>query len=172
MSRGSTGGDVLLQPGDCYFGGAHTRVRTLLGSCVAIAMWHPQKRIGGLSHCLLPQRDTRVCVAPDGRFVDESLLWLIREAVRADTNPADYRIKVFGGGDMFASLRGQGRARIGRMNSTMAVGVICGLGLTIAARDVGGCGHRSLIFSIATGHVWVRKGSSQTPVQGGQGVAA
>ena len=46
-------------------------------------MWHPERRIGGLSHCLLPQRETRGCVAPDGRFVDEALLWLIREELAA-----------------------------------------------------------------------------------------
>ncbi len=48
--------EVFLQPGELYFGDGRTRVRTLLGSCVAIAVWHPRLRIGGLCHYMLPSR--------------------------------------------------------------------------------------------------------------------
>ncbi|WP_416638624.1 hypothetical protein [Pseudomonas sp. OHS18] len=33
--------EVYLQPGGYHFGGPYTRVRTLLGSCVSIVLWHP-----------------------------------------------------------------------------------------------------------------------------------
>ena len=39
---------VLLGAGDFYFGSGHTRVSTLLGSCVSITLWHPRRRIGGM----------------------------------------------------------------------------------------------------------------------------
>ncbi|MBL8511280.1 MAG: chemotaxis protein CheD, partial [Betaproteobacteria bacterium] len=48
--------DIFLQPGEFYFGDADTRIRTLLGSCVSITMWHPTRRIGGMCHYMLPTR--------------------------------------------------------------------------------------------------------------------
>lgn len=45
---------VTLQPGEFHFGGANTRIQTLLGSCVAITLWHPIRRIGGMCHYMLP----------------------------------------------------------------------------------------------------------------------
>ena len=48
--------EIFLQPGEFYFGEGKTRIRTLLGSCVAITLWHPRLHIGGMSHYMLPSR--------------------------------------------------------------------------------------------------------------------
>jgi chemotaxis receptor (MCP) glutamine deamidase CheD len=48
--------DILLHAGDFHFGSGKIRIRTLLGTCVAIAIWHPTRRIGGMCHFLLPTR--------------------------------------------------------------------------------------------------------------------
>ena len=50
MTHGRNIVDVFLQPGDIHFGGADTRIRTVLGTCVAISLWHPVRQIGGMSH--------------------------------------------------------------------------------------------------------------------------
>src|SRR5262245_20243998 len=51
--------EIFLQAGEFYFGGEKTRIRTLLGSCVAITVWHPKLRIGGMSHYMLPRSEER-----------------------------------------------------------------------------------------------------------------
>ena len=43
-------GDVVLGPGDLYFGRGEHQVRTLLGSCVGITLWHPRAYLGGMCH--------------------------------------------------------------------------------------------------------------------------
>lgn len=48
--------EVFLGPGDLYFGDQFTRIRTLLGSCVAITLWHPRALIGGMCHYMMPTR--------------------------------------------------------------------------------------------------------------------
>ena len=48
--------EVFLNPGDFHFAGGHTRIRTLLGSCVSIALWHPERKLGGMCHFILPER--------------------------------------------------------------------------------------------------------------------
>ncbi len=150
--------DVLLQPGESYFGAAGTRIRTLLGSCVAITMWNPERRIGGMTHCLLHGREVHRIGEPDCRFVDESTLWLLREAARMETDPADYQFKLFGGGDMYHRLGLGNRNHVGRRNTSAAELILETLGLPITAHDVGGSVYRVLVFDIATGVVWVRHG--------------
>lgn len=40
--------ETVLAPGDVVFETRPVRLRTLLGSCVAITFWHPHRRIGGM----------------------------------------------------------------------------------------------------------------------------
>lgn len=77
--------DIFLQPGEFYFGDRETRLRTILGSCVAITLWHPRLRIGGMCHYLLPMRRGHHDEAElDGRYADDSLtLRLIKVALSA-----------------------------------------------------------------------------------------
>jgi hypothetical protein len=55
----------------------HT-LRTLLGSCVAITLWHPTRRIGGMCHFLLPERKRRTNEPPDGRYGDEAVAEMVK----------------------------------------------------------------------------------------------
>lgn len=151
--------DVYLQPGEIHFGGANTRIRTVLGSCVALSVWHPIKRLGGLSHCLLPSSGRPgATVDFDGHYVDEAVPWLMREMAHRGTRPEDYEIKLFGGGNMFRRTGAANYVDIGRKNVEMADLLLESLGLSIHVRDVGGQVSRSLIFEVATGDVWVRRG--------------
>lgn len=49
--------EIFLQPKDFYFGDENARLRTLLGSCVSITMWHPTKLIGDMCplHAAFPE---------------------------------------------------------------------------------------------------------------------
>jgi chemotaxis protein CheD len=151
--------DVFLHPGDLYFGDAETRMRTILGSCVTITMWHPQRRIGGMSHCLLPGSGRRAAVHElDGKYVDEALDWLLHEARRHKTRPKEYQFKLFGGSDMFAKASKSQAETIGRQNAVRAISIFEKLKLDILTHDIGGTVSRSLIFEVATGDVWIRHG--------------
>jgi chemotaxis protein CheD len=155
--------DVFLQPGEYYFGDQETRIRTLLGSCVAITMWHPERRIGGMCHCLLPERaGPAQADGLDGRYVDEAIAWLLCEAVRDDSNPADYHVKLFGGGNMFGKLGVTSNVQIGNKNAITAQRILAGIGLSAKATDLGGQVHRSLIFEVGTGDVWVKRGTNES----------
>ena len=93
--------EIFLQPGDYYFGDRNTRIRTLLGSCVSITMWHPQRLIGGMCHFMLPTRDSGKKDTLDGRYADEAMEMFLRDIAAAGTRPAEYEVKLFGGGNMF-----------------------------------------------------------------------
>jgi chemotaxis protein CheD len=99
--------EVVLGPGDLHFGDRNTRIRTLLGSCVAVTLWHPGAHIGGMCHCMMPTRRGRVPHGElSGRYADEAMELLMDELRDANTSPRDYQVKMFGGGNQFAGASG------------------------------------------------------------------
>lgn len=154
MSRGQI--EIFLQPGEFYFGDRHTRIRTLLGSCVALTLWHPRLAIGGMCHFLLPGRIRDSSQEVDGRYADEAVQWLIDAACAHGTRPQEYEIKLFGGGNMFPGRHRAGGMDVGARNIEAAQGLLALHGLTPRAASVGENGYRNVFFDVATGHVWVR----------------
>jgi chemotaxis protein CheD len=162
MSRSVAQDDILeifLQPGEFYFGEGRTRIRTLLGSCVAVTLWHPTRNIGGMCHYMLPTRPTNgTDGALDGRYADEAMQLFIRELRAAKTRPGEYQVKLFGGGNMFAGAKGAKRhINISERNVEVGREMIPKLGLKLAAEDLGGKGHRNVLLELWSGDVWVKR---------------
>lgn len=155
MTKFDPGIDIFLQPGDYWFGGADTRIRTLLGSCVAITLWNAKKKLGAMCHIMLPHRgapnDQGVL---DGRYADEAVALMLKDIKRAGCSPADFEAKLFGGGSMISS------PPIGMMlperNVQAAKRLIQQTGWSLQAEHTGGRGSRQVRFNIATGEVWMR----------------
>lgn len=148
--------EIFLQPGEVYFGERDTRIRTLLGSCVAVTMWHPDRLVGGMCHYMLPQHPAGKRGAPDGRYADEALELMLREIRRADTGPGEYQVKLFGGGHMFSARQKVSADHVGAKNVEMARILMKRHGFTSCAEHLGGAGHRNIFFDVWNGHVWVR----------------
>jgi chemotaxis protein CheD len=153
MNKPIAGTEVLLQPGEFYFGGAATRIRTLLGSCVAITMWHPARKIGGMCHYMLPSRQ-KPGSQLDGKYADEALPLFLLEAALHHTRPEEYQVKLFGGGTMFPGH--SEKTNIAQSNVHAARRLVTQHRLQLSAEDLGRNGHRNVIFDISSGNVWVR----------------
>jgi chemotaxis protein CheD len=148
--------DIYLQPGEFYFGDVNTRLKTLLGSCVAITMWHPGERIGGMCHYLLPTRDKVHSEALDGRYADEALGLFLIEIARSGLPPQEYEVKIFGGGNMFPDVPSHRKLEVGARNAAHGLRVLNGLGFKIKSNHLKGTGHRNVVFEVWSGDVWVR----------------
>lgn len=149
--------EVFLQPGELCFGDRRTRIRTLLGSCVALVFWHPQRLIGGMCHYLLPSRRFGRPGNLDGCYGDEAIALLLSEIRAAGARPEEFDIRLFGGGAMFPGLyRGRAGAAVGRKNVEAARQIIGGYRLAFTAEHVEGNGYRNLVFDIRTGQVALR----------------
>lgn len=148
--------EVFLQTGDFHFCGGHTRIRTLLGSCVSITLWHPLRRIGGMCHFMLPERGSP---APggilDGRYASEAMVMFDLGMREAGTRPQDYQAKIFGGGNMFPDQSARGGPEIGRRNIAIAHQLLAERKIAILAEHLGGDGHRKLIFDVWSGDAWL-----------------
>lgn len=152
--------EIFLQPGEFYFGEGRTRVRTLLGSCVAISVWHPRLKIGGLCHYMLPGRGGHHGMhrALDGRYADEAMLLFAREMRAAGTTPREYDAKLFGGGRMFANGCEVCRSGMDVPNRNVLRGreLVQQYGLRLKAEHLGGEGHRNLLFEIWSGDAYLK----------------
>ena len=72
--------EIFLQPGDLFVADADYRLRTVLGSCVSMTLWHRASRTGGMTHSLLPTRGIGVAAqALDGRYGDEALKMILEQ---------------------------------------------------------------------------------------------
>ncbi|QKF52964.1 chemoreceptor glutamine deamidase CheD [Pseudomonas graminis] len=148
--------EVVLAPGQVSFATRPTRLRTLLGSCVAITFWHPQRLIGGMCHFMLPGR-LRHDLPLDGRYGDEALELLLRHALINGTQVQDYQIKLFGGGRMFPDQPRDLRTQdVASLNIRAALDLAERYHLHLTAQDMGSTGHRTIMFDLWNGNVWVR----------------
>ncbi|HEX5755722.1 MAG TPA: chemotaxis protein CheD [Arenimonas sp.] len=148
--------ELFLLPGQIWFGGGDIRVRTILGSCVAITFWHPERRIGGMCHYMLaePRCGTD---ASDARYGSEAVAQLVEAMREAGTEPCEYEAKLFGGGRMFASASGRdGEHALQRRNIEAAHALVQACGAQVRGEHLGGDGHRQLLFDVADGDVWLR----------------
>ncbi|RFC37823.1 MAG: chemotaxis protein CheD [Candidatus Nitrotoga sp. SPKER] len=170
MKRSGNVIEVFLQPGDFYFGERNARIRTLLGSCVSITMWHPTRLIGGMCHYLLPARENTSANSLDGRYAEEAMQMFAREIRAAKTRPSEYTVKLFGAGNMFPGIKKKNpcdiKGCIDSINACMNIpcknmivarSLVTSHGFVVATEDLGGTGHRQIVFDIHNGNVWVRK---------------
>jgi len=148
--------EIFLQQGEVYFGERDTRIRTLLGSCVAVTMWHPGLLVGGMCHYMLPKHHGKKRDTLDGRYADEAMELMLREIRRVGTSPGEYQVKLFGGGHMFSAHQAVSKDHVGAKNVEMARVLMKQHGFSSCAEHMGGVGHRNIFFDIWNGHVWVR----------------
>jgi len=147
--------DVFLQPGEYWFGCENTRIRTLLGSCVAITLWNAKRKLGTMCHIMLPHRGLNKSLQSlDGRYANEAMALMLKDIKRAGCRPVDFEAKLFGGGSMLSSS--STGMLLAERNIEAARQLIKQNGLSLVAEHIGGRGHRQLRFDIATGEVWMR----------------
>lgn len=153
--------DVTLAPGEFYFGEGYTRIHTLLGSCVAITIWHPIKHVGGMCHYLLPSRGLNQR-SGQGHYADEAMLLFLEAIHKMGTQAHEYEVKLFGGGNMFESLGHKiSRVNVSQNNILTGQRLLKQHGFSsIKATDVGGSRHRKIYLELWNGDVWVQRGVS------------
>ncbi len=137
------------------------RFRTILGSCVSVTFWHPEQRVGAMCHYLLPTRAPETTASPDGRYGDEVLTCIASHFRRLGLQPQEFHVKLFGGGNMFPAIQNSACFNIGEKNVDMGRTTLESAGFTIQKEDVGCCLHRTVVFDVETGHVWVRRSPSK-----------
>lgn len=156
------GDHLTLLPGQMHFGGPAATLRTLLGSCVAVTLWHPVRRIGGMCHYLLPTRARRAADPADGRYGDEAIEAMVQLLRQARTEPKEYHAHLYGGADTMPEGTNL-MFNVGERNIEQGWSLIDKYGFQLQGVDVGEDVPRSLTLTLATGEVEMRRGGGKAP---------
>ena len=128
-----------------------TLVTIGLGSCVAIALYDPKVRIGGLAHAMLPHPSSGRADAPPGRFAATAVPQLLDLMKEAGASPRRIRARLAGGASMFRDLLEGDGLKLGRRNVEAAREALGTLRIPIDGEDVFGSYGRSVYLSTADG---------------------
>lgn len=150
---------AFLQPGELLTAETPMRVKTVLGSCVAITMRAPHLGVTAIAHCLLPEAGVPLDTIPREealRYVDTTIELMLRGFAQRGAALQDIEIKLFGGADSLAEPNQGCGYCVGRRNVDSARAILAARGLAITASGVGGRQGRTIEFNTGTGEVYVR----------------
>ena len=136
-------GDMLVVRGE-------DTLRTLLGSCIGLALYDRRNAVGGLAHIVLP--DSRGQEGPPAKYVDAAIPELIRRIELAGGKAGNLNAKMAGGANMLAK---QAVSTIGDQNLETIRRMLQDIGIPIVAEHCGGVQGRRMTFYPNSGRVTI-----------------
>lgn len=135
---------------------AERPLSTLLGSCVAVCLFDPQARLGGLNHFMLPNI-RRGSSAPTDSLLSgvNAMAALLDALLRKGANKRSLQAKAFGGGRIFDTSAPS--MDIGERNATFAREWLRREGIPLVTADLLGPWSRKILFLPDTGDAFCRR---------------
>jgi chemotaxis protein CheD len=126
-----------------------------LGSCVAVVVYEPSVRVGGMLHFMLPDSEINLERAREkpAVFADTGIPLLLESCRALGADLKKLQVKLVGGAELLSS---SDFFMIGKRNLTAARKILWQNGLLIKAQEVGGQVNRTVSLEIATGKVLVK----------------
>ena len=138
--------------GQATVAGEPARLTMILGSCVAVALYSTQLRLGMLSHVVLPHATGPT--AYPAKFADTAVPYMLSVLQNHGAKPAGLVAKIAGGACMFGNCKVM---QIGEANVRAALEALTAAAIPIAAQDVGVTSGRRICFDLATGSLAVER---------------
>ncbi len=124
-------------------------VNTILGSCVAVCLYDPILKIGGVNHFMLPLWNGQGLASP--KFGNIAIDKLLEKMLSLGSQKPHLRAKVFGGGEVIETKSNQ--FHIGERNIKIAMEMLQELRIPIISSSTGGNNGRKIQFLTHTGEV-------------------
>jgi chemotaxis protein CheD len=146
-----TASSYFLHAGHVHVSSQGESIVLILGSCVAVCIWDPFNAIGGATHYLLPIWDGRGVASP--RYGNVAIGTLLQKLAEVGAHRAQLRAKVFGGGCLFDSMRGQDSSRehLGKRNVQTALEILAKEHIPVLSVEAGTDKGQRVIFHPNTG---------------------
>jgi chemotaxis protein CheD len=125
-----------------------------LGSCIGLAVYDPQVRVGGILHFMLPDSSIAHGDPNPYKFADTGVPRLIQEVCALGANKRRLHAWAAGAASMLESASG---LEIGKRNHDALRRLLWKTGLLLQAEAVGGNQSRSIRLDIGTGNFWVQE---------------
>lgn len=122
------------------------RLWSILGSCVAVALFDPKRRVAAMAHVVLPAVGGRP--GPPGKYADSAVPHLLKLLAELGARGDGLVAKLAGGARMFGHPMPM---EVGENNVLASLQALQTAGIRVAARDTGGTHGRRVTFDVAAG---------------------
>jgi len=134
----------------------NTLITLGLGSCVGIAIYDKERKIGGLSHIMLPDstafnRDIKI-----EKFADLAIPQMIKEINGGGLKNGNLTAKIAGGASMFKFPDKKLTSDIGKRNVEAVETILKELRIPILGSHTGGNTGRTMVVDLATFQVEIK----------------
>jgi len=143
---------IPLHIGGVIYGNKGQVVRTILGSCISICMYHGKSGNAAICHAMYSSPGPR----DDARHVPECVRMMAEHFREVGLSPGDIIVKVFGGASSQAEDSAP-NSNPALQNIDIAVQELNNAGFQIFVKDTGGIQSRELYFDMSNGDVFIRK---------------
>lgn len=146
---------AVLHPGEYLSTDEDIIISTVLGSCIAVALYDPVVALGGLNHFMLPGElhNRKFFADESGRYGMFAMELLINDMLKAGAKKNRLVAKVFGGGHVLDNTSG----KIPESNILFARDFLETEAIPILSHDVGGTSARKILFFAASARVLVKR---------------
>jgi chemotaxis protein CheD len=148
--------ETMVGMGQAFARRAPQRLWSILGSCVAVALYDPKRRVGALSHVVLPSASGRS--GSPAKFADTAvphMLQLLREAGGGHHVPmlVDGLVaKIAGGASMFGHAMPM---EVGECNIQSILKALRSAGICLRAMDIAGTRGRRVTLDCTNGELLI-----------------
>lgn len=146
---------VAIGIGDYFASSQDIVIHTVLGSCVAVCLYDPEKKIGGMNHILMPSNPDINKYDASARYGINAMELLINAIMRLGGNRKKIVAKTFGGANLLMAVSRENA--VGARNVEFVIEFLRAEKIKILARDFGGHDSRKIFFHTATGDVFLKR---------------
>ena len=147
--------EIFLHPGDFHFSGDGQVLGTLLGSCIAVCLWHPILKLGGMCHFVLPSQPARSSSSLNGRYAVDAMEMFRISSATYNTHLNQYKASIYGGANVVSCLVKGDEDTIGERNAAAALELLMANNVPVGIVDVGETWPRRISFDPVSGEVTV-----------------
>lgn len=154
---------ISIHIGEYYVSREPTIIETFLGSCVAVCLFDPKTKNGGMNHFLLPGSADLKELKNPARYSINAIEILINTMMKLGANRKTIEAKVFGGANVLPRISDQGA--VGSKISEFVVSFLKQEDIYITRSDLGGVKSRKIYLFTDTGEVLLRRSHSMKSSQ-------
>jgi two-component system chemotaxis response regulator CheB len=148
---------VFILPGEYFISKQPHLISTLLGSCVAVCLYCPEHKFGGMNHYMLPTSPNK---ERSGKYGDYAIAALLQFMERTLGSLKGLQAIVSGGAKVIDTItKGQ---QIGQRNLEIAREILHKKGIPIIKENVGGVVGLKLHYQNWDNHLTIEEMDNQT----------
>lgn len=146
---------IHIHIGEFHASSTPAVIHTLLGSCVAVCLFDPVKRAGGMNHILMPGQSTRINFRDSARYGLMAMELLMDGLLGLGCKPDHLVAKVFGGAHILPAI--SKKNGVGGKNISFVLDFLENKNIRIIGMDAGGHDSRKIFFHTDTGKVLLKR---------------